>query len=329
MSRLVIAEKPSVGRAVSAVVGADHTQKGYIEGGGYIVSWCVGHLVGLKYPNDYGNGWEQRWSFSQLPMLPDKWQFTVTENTKAQYSLLKSLMFRDDVTEIICATDADREGECIFRYVYNMARCTKPVKRLWVSSLEESAIKSALSAMKPMSAYDDLFHAGFARAKADWLVGMNGSRLFSVRYGGKLNIGRVQTPTLAMIVKRDSDVDKFVKQKYFTADLNCGDFTMPSARIDDENTADTLVNACNNSSVTITSVKREVKAEKPPKLYDLTTLQRDANKAFGYTAQQTLDYTQSLYEGKLVTYPRTDSQFLSDDMAQTAFEVEMACKICL
>lgn len=326
MSRLVIAEKPSVGRAVSAVVGADHTQKGYIEGGGYIVSWCVGHLVGLKYPNDYGNGWEQRWSFSQLPMLPDKWQFTVTENTKAQYSLLKSLMFRDDVTEIICATDADREGECIFRYVYNMARCTKPVKRLWVSSLEESAIKSALSAMKPMSAYDDLFHAGFARAKADWLVGMNGSRLFSVRYGGKLNIGRVQTPTLAMIVKRDSDVDKFVKQKYFTADLNCGDFTMPSARIDDENTADTLVNACNNSSVTITSVKREVKAEKPPKLYDLTTLQRDANKAFGYTAQQTLDYTQSLYEGKLVTYPRTDSQFLSDDMAQTAFEVEMACR---
>lgn len=309
MSRLVIAEKPSVGRAVSAVVGADKTQKGYIEGGGYIVSWCVGHLVGLKYPNDYGNGWEERWSFSQLPMIPENWQFTVTDSTKAQYNLLKSLMFRDDVTEIICATDADREGECIFRYVYNMAHCTKPVKRLWVSSLEESAIRSALSNMKSMSAYDNLFNAGFARAKADWLVGMNGSRLFSVRYGGKLNIGRVQTPTLAMIVKRDSDVDNFVKQKYFTADLNCGDFTLSSARIDDENVADTLVNSCNNSSVTITAVKREVKAEKAPKLYDLTTLQRDANKAFGYTAQQTLDYTQSLYEGKLVTYPRTDSQF--------------------
>lgn len=323
---LIISEKPSVGRAVSAVVGADKTHKGYIEGGGYIVSWCVGHLVGLKYPNDYGNGWEERWSFSQLPMIPDKWQFTVTESTKVQYNLLKILMFRDDVTEIICATDADREGECIFRYVYNMAKCTKPVKRLWVSSLEESAIRSALASMKPMSAYDNLFDAGYARARADWLVGMNGSRLFSVRYGGKLNIGRVQTPTLAMIVKRDSDVDNFVRQKYFTADLNCGDFTLSSARIDDENTADMLVNSCNNSSVTITSVKREVKTEKTPKLYDLTTLQRDANKAYGYTAQQTLDYTQSLYEGKLVTYPRTDSQFLSDDMAQTAFEVEMACR---
>lgn len=326
MSRLVIAEKTSVGRAVSAVVGADKTQKGYIEGGGYIVSWCVGHLVGLKYPNDYGNGWEERWSFSQLPMIPEKWQLTVTESTRAQYNLLKSLMFRDDVTEIICATDADREGECIFRYVYNMAKCKKPVKRLWVSSLEESAICSALSNMKPMSVYDNLFSAGFARAKADWLVGMNGSRLFSCRYGGKLNIGRVQTPTLAMIVKRDNDVDNFVKQKYFTADLNCGNFVLSSARIDDENTADTLVNSCNNSLVTITSVNREVKTEKAPKLYDLTTLQRDANKAYGYTAQQTLDYTQSLHEGKLVTYPRTDSQFLSDDMAQTAFEVEMACR---
>ena len=322
----MIAEKPSVGRAVSAVVGADKTQKGYIEGGGYIVSWCIGHLVGLKYPNDYGNGWEERWSFSQLPMIPDKWQFTVTDSTRAQYNLLKGLMFRDDVAEIICATDADREGECIFRYVYNMAKCKKPVKRLWVSSLEESAIKSALAVMKPMSAYDNLFSAGFARAKADWLVGMNGSRLFSCRYGGKSNIGRVQTPTLAMIVKRDRDVDNFVKQEYFTADLNCGDFTLSSARVDDENTADTLVNSCNNSSVTITAVKREVKTEKAPKLYDLTTLQRDANKAYGYTAQQTLDYTQSLYEGKLVTYPRTDSQYLSDDMAQTAFEVEMACR---
>lgn len=326
MSRLVIAEKPSVGRAVSAVVGADKTQKGYIEGGGYIVSWCIGHLVGLKYPNDYRNGWEERWSFSQLPMIPDKWQFTVTDSTRAQYNLLKGLMFRDDVTEIICATDADREGECIFRYVYNIAKCKKPVKRLWVSSLEESAIRSALSNMKPMSAYDNLFYAGFARAKADWLVGMNGSRLFSCRYGGKSNIGRVQTPTLAMIVKRDRDVDNFVNQKYFTADLNCGDFTLCSARIGDKNAADTLVNDCNNSSVTITAVKREVKTEKAPKLYDLTTLQRDANKAYGYTAQQTLDYTQSLYEGKLVTYPRTDSQYLSDDMAQTAFEVEMACR---
>lgn len=325
MSILIVGEKPSVSRAISSVVGADKVQKGYTEGNGYIVSWCVGHLVVLKYPNGYGNGWEQKWSFSQLPMIPEKWLFKVTDSTKAQYNIIKDLMNRGDVTEIICATDADREGECIFRYVYNMARCRKPVKRLWVSSLEESAIRKALTNMKPMSAYDCLFDAGYARAKADWLVGMNGSRLFSVRYGGKLNIGRVQTPTLAMIVQRDHDVEHFVKQKYFTADLNCGDFILSSARIDDEANADTLVSACDSKTVTICSVKREVKTEKAPKLYDLTTLQREANKAYGYTAQQTLDYTQSLYEGKLVTYPRTDSQYLSDDMAQTAFDVLWLC----
>ena len=325
MSILIIGEKPNVGRAISSVIGANNTQKGYTEGNGYIVSWCVGHLVGLKYPNDYGNGWDQKWSFSQLPMIPEKWQFRVTDSTKAQYELLKNLMNRVDVSEIVCATDADREGECIFRYVYNMANCKKPVKRLWVSSLEESAIRKALTTMKPMSAYDNLFNAGYARARADWLVGMNGSRLFSVRYGGKLNIGRVQTPTLAMIVQRDAEVNGFIKQKYYTADLNCGGFILSSARIDDENVADTLVSACDGKSVTISSVKREVKTDKAPKLYDLTTLQREANKAFGYTAQQTLDYTQSLYEGKLVTYPRTDSQYLSDDMAQTALDVAKLC----
>ena len=325
MSILIVGEKPSVSRAISAVVGASSAHKGYTEGNGYIVSWCVGHLVGLKFPNDYGNGWEQKWSFSQLPMIPDSWLFHVTDSTKAQYDLLKNLMNKDEVTEIICATDADREGECIFRYVYNMARCRKPVKRLWVSSLEESAIRKAVSIMKPMSVYDNLFNAGYARARADWLVGMNGSRLFSVRYGGKLNIGRVQTPTLAMIVQRDAEVNGFIKQKYYTSDLNCGGFILSSARIDDENAADTLVSACDGCTVTISSVKREVKTDKAPKLYDLTTLQREANKGFGYTAQQTLDYTQSLYEGKLVTYPRTDSQYLSDDMAQTAFDVAKLC----
>ena len=325
MSILIIGEKPSVSRAISAVVGASSAHKGYTEGNGYVVSWCVGHLVGLKYPNDYGNGWDQKWSFSQLPMIPENWQFQVTDSTKTQYNLLKSLMNKDDVTEIICATDADREGECIFRYVYNMANCKKPVKRLWVSSLEESAIRKALTTMKPMYAYDNLFNAGYARARADWLVGMNSSRLFSVRYGGKLNIGRVQTPTLAMIVQRDAEVNGFIKQKYYTADLNCGGFILSSARIDDENAADTLVSACDGNTVTISSIKREVKTDKAPKLYDLTTLQREANKAFGYTAQQTLDYTQSLYEGKLVTYPRTDSQYLSDDMAQTALDVAKLC----
>lgn len=322
MSILIIGEKPSVGRAISTVVGADKSQKGYIESNDYIVSWCVGHL---KYPNDYGNGWEQKWSFSQLPMIPDQWQFTVTESTKSQYNILKNLMNRSNVTEIICATDADREGESIFRYVYYLSRCHKPVKRLWVSSLEESAIRKAFTNMKPMSAYDNLFSAGYARARADWLVSMNGSRLFSCRYGGKLNIGRVQTPTLAMIVQRDVESNSFVKQKFFTADLNCGDFILSSARIDDENAADSLVSACNNSKVKISSVKREIKTEKSPRLYDLTMLQREANKAFGYTAQQTLDYTQSLYEAKLVTYPRTDSQYLSDDMLQTAFDVVNLC----
>lgn len=321
MPILIISEKPSVGRAVSSVVGAKTTKKGYIEGNGYIVSWCVGHLVGLKYPNDYGNGWQDKWSFSQLPMIPDKWLFKVTESTKEQYDILKNLMDRNDVTEIICATDADREGECIMRYVYNMLGCHKPVKRLWVSSLEESAIRSALSKMKPMSHYDNLFAAGFSRAKADWLVGMNGSRLFSCRYKDKLNLGRVQTPTLAMIVQRDYEVKNFIKQKYFTCDLDCGGFKLSSARIDDESISDSLVSACNGNSATVTDVKKEIKTVNPPKLYDLTTLQREANKAYGYTAQQTLDCVQSLYEGKLVTYPRTDSQYLSDDMEQSALDI--------
>ena len=321
MSTLIIAEKPSVSRAVSSVVEAKTTKKGYIEGNGYIVSWCVGHLVGLKNPNDYGNGWQDKWSFSQLPMIPDKWLFKVAESTKEQYDILKNLMSRNDMTEIICATDADREGETIFRYVYNMIGCHKPVKRLWVSSLEESAIRSALSKMKSMSDYDNLFAAGFSRAKADWLVGMNGSRLFSCRYKDKLNLGRVQTPTLAMIVKRDYEVKNFIRQKYFTCDLDCGDFRLSSARIDDENVADSLVSSCNSSSATVTAVKKEIKTVNPPKLYDLTTLQREANKVYGYTAQQTLDCVQSLYEGKLVTYPRTDSQYLSDDMEQSALDI--------
>ncbi len=300
---------------------AENKNKGYIEGNGYIVSWCYGHLVELKYPNDYCESWAAKWSFSQLPMIPENWQFTVSENAKEQFYILKNLMFRNDVTEIICATDADREGECIFRYVYNQIGCHKPVKRLWVSSLEESAIKKALTNMKPMNCYDNLYNAGYSRARADWLVGMNGSRLFTCRYNDRLSLGRVQTPTLAMIVQRDNDVRNFVKQKYFTADLDCGTFTLSSARIDNESTADMLVNDCNGNTAVVTSVKREIKTVNPPKLYDLTTLQRDANKVYGYTAQQTLDCVQSLYESKIVTYPRTDSQYLSDDMAQSTLDI--------
>lgn len=320
--QLVITEKPSVARGIYPILGANTKNNGYMEGNGYIVSWCFGHLVGLYYPDDYCEKWAQKpWNFSQLPMLPDAWKFKISKSCRDQFYILKKLMNDNRVDQIICATDADREGECIFRYVYNLSGCRKPVKRLWVSSLEESAISSALNNMKPMSAYDNLYSAGFCRAKADWLVGMNGSRLFSCRYKDMLSLGRVQTPTLAMIVKRDGEIKNFVKQKYFTVVLDCGDFSLSSERIDNVSISDSLVSLCDGSNVVITSVEKEIKTVNPPKLYDLTTLQRDANKAYGYTAQQTLDCMQFLYEAKLVTYPRTDSQYLSDDMEQTALKV--------
>lgn len=321
--KLVIAEKPSVARAIYPVLGATSKKNGYMEGNGYIVSWCFGHLVGLAMPDSYGEKWSGKngWSFEQLPMFPEQWKFVIKSESKEQFNILKTLMNNNKVTEIICATDADREGECIFRYVYMLSKCKKPVKRLWVSSLEEKAIKDGFANLKDGKFYDNLFNAGFCRAKADWLVGMNGSRLFSVRYHIPLNTGRVQTPTLAMIVKRDNDVKNFAKQKYFTVELNCGNFIVVSDRIDDENIAEKIANSCNGQNAVVTALKKEIKTLNPPKLYDLTTLQREANKYFGYTAQQTLTYLQSLYELKLVTYPRTDSQYLSDDMEQTANNV--------
>lgn len=320
--KLVIAEKPSVARAIAPVIGANTKKNGYTEGNGYIVSWCFGHLVGLQYPNSYCEKWAAKpWNFSQLPMIPERWEFTVTESSKEQFDVLKKLLNDNSIDEVICATDADREGECIFRYVYNLSGSRKPVKRLWVSSLEESAIKDGFAKLKPGSEYDNLYYAGFCRAKADWLVGMNGSRLFSVRYNSPLNTGRVQTPTLAMIVKRDYEVKNFVKQKYYTVELNCGSFTASSERIDNEINANDLISKVNGKTAVAAEVKKDVKTVNPPKLYDLTTLQREANKQFGYTAQQTLDYLQALYEAKLSTYPRTDSQYLSDDMEQTAKEM--------
>lgn len=320
MSILVIGEKPSVSRELAKVLGAKLKKNGYMESNGYIVSWCFGHLVGLKFPDEYSENWAAKWSFAQLPMIPNEWKFKISEASKDQFKALKELMTNSDVTEIICATDADREGECIFRYVYNLVKCKKPVKRLWISSLEESAIRNGFNKLKNSTEYDNLYQAGFCRAKADWLVGMNGSRLFSVRYNAHLNTGRVQTPTLAMIVKRDDEIANFVKQKYFTVDLDIG-FKASSARIDDEREADNLVSSCNNKTVTVTEIKKEVKSVSAPKLFDLTSLQREANKKFGYTAQQTLDYMQSLYEKKLVTYPRTESQYLSDDMEQIAYSL--------
>ncbi len=320
--RLVIAEKPSVAKAIAPVVGAKGRKDGYFEGNGYIVSWCYGHLVGLYLPNEYRDDWSYKTvTFEMLPMLPDTWKFHIGKDCKAQFDVLKKLMQDGSVTEIICATDADREGECIFRYVYNLVGCRKTVLRLWTSSLEESAIRDGLSKMKAASAYDSLFQAGFSRAKADWLIGMNASSLFGKLYHSILNIGRVKTPTLAMIVQRDYDVDHFVKQKYFTVMLDCGSFIAESERIDDESKAAAIISACAGQTAVLANLEKEVKTENPPKLFDLTTLQREANRYFGYTAQQTLDAQQALYEAKLTTYPRTDSQYITDDMEQTALDV--------
>lgn len=315
--QLVIAEKPSVARSIAAVLGANEKHDGYVEGNGYIVSWCVGHLVGLYSPNDYDEKYK-KYSFELLPIIPETFKFKLNENTAAQFKVLKELMARSDVSELVCATDAGREGECIFRYVYNYARCRKPFKRLWISSVEDKAIKDGFANLKNSRDYDNMYAAGFSRAKSDWLVGMNFSRVFSIRYGSKLSVGRVQTPTLAMIVKRDYDVKNFVKQKFFTVELDCGELIVSSARIDDEKAAQNTAEKCNGKTAALKSVDKQKKTVNPPKLYDLTTLQREANRQYGYTAQQTLDYTQELYESKLVTYPRTDSQYLTEDMEQTA-----------
>lgn len=324
--QLVIAEKPSVAQTIAKVLGATERKDGYIQGNGYIVSWCVGHLAALVNPESYDEKYKA-WSFETMPIIPETWKFGILPSTKKQFFILKELMFRSDVNELVCATDAGREGECIFRYVYNLIGCKKPFKRLWTSSLEESAIRDSFNNLKDGHEYDNLYEAGLCRAKADWLVGMNGTRLFSVRYNSRLNIGRVQTPTLAMIVQRDYEVSNFVKQKYFTVELDCGKFTASSERIDDENQAKSIADMCSGKNAVVSSVKKEVKSVNPPKLYDLTTLQREANRQFGYTAQQTLDLTQSLYEQKLVTYPRTDSQFITDDMEETAAEmVKLVCR---
>ena len=320
MSVLVIAEKPSVANTVATVLGANKKGVNYLYNDRYIVSWCLGHLVKLDDPVAYGDRFaEKPWKFENLPIIPEKWKFSVGGSTKSQYYVLKSLIERDDVNEIVCATDAGQEGECIFRYMYYKTGCTKPVKRLWVSSLEEKAIKKAFSELKDDSEYDNLYRAGLARAKADWLVGMNATRLFSVRYGLLLNIGRVQTPTLTMIVDRNNKVKNFVKEPFYKVDIDCGDFKATS--VDDfksEYEAGKLAECVDKSDFTVVDLTEQQKSVAPPKLYDLTALQRDANSIYGYTAQQTLDYLQSLYEKKLATYPRTDSNYITDDMESTA-----------
>ena len=319
--QLVIAEKPSVARSIAEVIGAVESKDGYMEGNGYLVSWCVGHLVELAQPESYGEQWK-KWTYESLPIKPENWQYEVKADTKAQYDVLYQLMHREDVSATICATDAGREGELIFRLVYEMAGCDKPIRRLWISSMEESAIREGFENLQPGSNYDNLYHSALCRQEADWLVGINGTRLFTVLYGGKvLKVGRVQTPTLAMLVDRETKIMNFQKEKYYMAHILMDGIDAATGRIDDKNKADEVVGACRNGQALVTSVLKEEKTVAPPKLYDLTTLQRDANRLFGFTAKQTLEYTQSLYEKKLATYPRTDSQFLSDDMGQTAKNV--------
>ena len=318
---LVIAEKPSVAQSIAAVLGATQRKDGYLEGNDYLVSWCVGHLVELAQPESYEEAWK-KWSYESLPIIPQEWQHEVKSDTKAQYQILKKLMHDDRVDAVVCATDAGREGELIFRLTYNMAGCRKPMKRLWISSMEESAIRDGFHNLRPGSDYDNLYKSALCRQEADWLVGINGTRLFTVLYGGKaLKVGRVQTPTLAMLVDRESKIMNFKKEAYYMAHIMENGLDAVSEHISDKTEAERIAGACENGQALVTSVIKEEKWVAPPKLYDLTTLQRDANRLFGFTAKQTLEYTQSLYEKKLVTYPRTDSQYLSDDMEGTAKNV--------
>ena len=315
--QLVIAEKPSVARSIATVIGADEKQNGYWQGGEYLVSWCIGHLVSFAEAGQYDEKY-CKWKYEDLPILPQPWQFIVPDEKKQQFEIVRSLLNRPDVDSVTAATDAGREGELIFRFVYQMAGCTKPVKRLWISSMEDAAIREGFANLRPDSDYDALYQSALCRAKADWLVGINATRLFSVLYHKTLTVGRVQTPTLKMLVDRDAKILRFQKEKYYTVGIQSGSLKAGSGRIASMDEADTLRKACAGASAICSSVKREKKTEQPPKLYDLTTLQREANRLFGFTAKQTLDYAQQLYEKKLLTYPRTDSQYLTEDMGQTA-----------
>lgn len=313
--QLVIAEKPSVAMALSKVLGAKSRRDGYMEGGGWLVSWCIGHLVELA-PADAYDPRYSKWNYADLPILPEPWQYQVLPDTKKQFETLKSLMHRADVTALICATDAGREGELIFRLTYHLCGCTKPVKRLWISSMEESAIQKGFDNLLNGENYDNLYAAALCRAKADWLIGINGTRLFTTLYQGKtLNVGRVQTPTLALLAEREAAISGFQKEKFYTVELELDGFHAASERFPSKTDAGKLRTGCVGKPAAVQAVTRKEKTERPPKLYDLTTLQREANRLFDYTAQQTLDYLQALYEKRLATYPRTDSRYLTEDMA--------------
>ena len=317
---LVIAEKPSVGAAIGKVLGASSRKDGCLEGNNYIVSWCVGHLVGLADASSYDERFA-KWRYSDLPIVPDEWLFEVPKDKQKQFKVLRDLMLDKRVTELVCATDAGREGELIFRLVYKKAGCTKPFKRLWISSLEDSAIREGFAHLRDSGDYDRLYEAALARSKADWIVGINGTRLFSTLYHKKLVVGRVQTPTLAMLVEREGKITTFHKEKYFNVHISKDSLTADMEKVKTEDEAKAIAAACNKKQAVVSSLKKETKTVNPPKLYDLTTLQREANRYYGFTAQQTLDLVQSLYEKKLLTYPRTDSQFITEDMESTARQV--------
>ena len=312
---MIITEKPSVARTISKVLGATARRDGYLEGGGWLVSWCVGHLVELAPPGVYDPRLE-RWDRADLPILPERWQYLVSSSTKKQFDVLCKLMHRADVDRIVCATDAGREGELIFRLVYHQCGCRKPVSRLWISSMEDAAIRAGFANLKPSTEYDSLYKAALCRERADWLVGINATRLFSCLHGVTLNVGRVMTPTLAMTVEREAAIDAFRPEPFYTVFLKMEDCMASSERFKDKTQAEELLAECQKShQAVVQKSERKEKAERPPALYDLTTLQRDANRMLGFSAQQTLDYTQALYEKKLVTYPRTDSRYLTEDMA--------------
>lgn len=318
--KLVVAEKPSVAKSLSKVIGATKHNDGYFSGDGYAVSWCFGHLAELAQAESYNESYG-KWRYEDLPIVPDVWQYAVGEDKRRQFEIISGLMRNENVTEVINACDAGREGELIFRTVYNLAGCDKPMKRLWISSMEDTAIRDGFHNLRPGSEYDNLYYAALCRSKADWLVGINATRLFSVLYHRTLNVGRVISPTLAMIVQREAEINAFKSEPFYRVVLDFGNFRAESERFADEESATAVAQACNREEAVVKSVKRKEKSEKAPTLYDLTTLQRDANRIFGYTAQQTLDYLQSLYEKKLCTYPRTDSKFLTQDMKDTLNDI--------
>ncbi len=328
MLKLVIAEKPSVAVSIANVIGADKKCKGYREGNGYIVSWCIGHLAELCYPESYDERYA-KWYMDDLPIVPDVWKYRLDGKKKEQFNILKTLMNRSDVSEVINACDAGREGERIFRTVYRITGCRKPMKRLWISSLEDEAIREGFKNLKPGKEYDSLYDAAECRAKADWLVGMNISRLLTLAYGKTYRAGRVLSPTLAFITERQDEINSFKPESFYTVELKDENISLVSDKFKTKEEAEALKQKCLNEPVVFESAVSEEHREKAPKLYDLTSLQRDANRIYGFTAQQTLDYTQSLYERKLCTYVRTDSMYLTDDMEETAEKLFPPCSSVL